>query len=209
MRLVCISDTHNLHNYMKEPIPDGDVLICGGDITNVGKVDDVESFNRWIAKFPHKYKIVIAGNHDWLFMRNGKRARSFLPDCIYLENEEVTIEGIKFYGSPYTPVFFNWAFMLPGKELEKEWAKIPNDTDVLITHGPPFGRLDMNLEGQHCGCERLLNRILDIKPKVHIFGHIHEAYGIVANDYTTFINASICTRSYAPSQKPIVWDLNK
>ena len=207
MKIVCISDTHHLHNLLKFEIPDGDILIHAGDFTNVGNKEDVVNFNKWLGKLPHKHKIVIAGNHDWLLYRK-KNSRNLLTNCTYLEDEEVTIDGIKFYGSPYTPTFFNWAFMLDrGQPLVDKWKQIPQFTDVLITHGPPYGRLDRTIEGNDTGCEALLGRVLDIKPKYHIFGHIHEAHGMVRNDYTCFINASSCNRAYIPKQEPIVFNI--
>jgi Icc-related predicted phosphoesterase len=206
MRIVCISDTHHLENHMKEKIPEGDVLVHSGDFTNVGSKEDVVAFNNWIGKLPHKYKIVIAGNHDWL-LYNKKNARKFLTNCIYLEDEETIIDGKIFYGSPWTPIFFCWAFMGTERELKEKWDNIPDHTDVLITHGPPYGILDRNIEGYYTGSKALIEKVLELKPKLHIFGHIHESYGVKRNDFTCFVNASTCNRSYVPVNKPIVVDI--
>lgn len=210
MRIVCISDTHNIHNEMLYPVPNGDILLVAGDITNVGALDDVSSFNFWLKGCKHKYKVVIAGNHDWCFQRNKEQAKSRLTNAIYLEDSFVEIEGMKIYGSPWQPEFFQWAFNLPrGKELAEKWAKIPNDTDILVTHGPPAGILDMTKEGNRTGCADLLKRIQKVKPCLSVFGHIHEAYGVRVSKNTTFINASTCTRSYSPSNKPIVVEIDQ
>lgn len=205
MKIICISDTHGLHHKMTK-IPDGDVLVIAGDITNVGSKSDVLSFNSWVNRLPHKEKIMIAGNHDWCFYRK-KNAYKWLEDIIYLQDQEYTVDNIKFYGSPWQPEFYNWAFNLPrGKALRKIWDKIPKDTDVLITHTPPKNICDLTREGINTGCEELLQKVEQIKPKLHIFGHIHEAYGIEEKD-TIYINASICTRDYLPINDPIVYEI--
>lgn len=136
MRIISISDTHGLHEDLD--IPDGDVLVHAGDMTSHGRLAQIEDFNKWISSFPHKNKIVISGNHDWGFQKQSKQARELLASCIYLQDENVEIEGVKFYGSPWQPEFFNWAFNLPrGKELKSIWGNIPDETDLLITHNPP------------------------------------------------------------------------
>jgi Icc-related predicted phosphoesterase len=217
---------------MTEKIPDGDVLIHAGDCTNIGRRQELEDFIEWFRKLPHKYKILIVGNHDKCFDLKFTNRNIYDRNPVefnqeiwtqeimsrYLRNknhhllkeESCIIEGKTFWGSPASPWFHGdyWAFNYHrGEEILSIWEKIPEYTDVLITHGPPYGRLDRTQEDNNVGCEALLRKILDVKPKVHIFGHIHEAYGIVANDYTTFINPSICTRAYVPSQKPIVWEI--
>jgi len=213
MKIVCISDTHSKHNLLKD-IPDGDVIIHAGDISSVGNNYEIVNFTKWFLKLPHKHKIVVPGNHDFFFERNINNPsenmtmiKEALPDpIIYLKDDEVTIDGIKFWGSPYTPKFFSWAFMLErGEELRKHWEKIPEDTDVLITHGPPKNILDRcNNDGFHAGCEELLSKIKTIKPKCHIFGHIHEGYGKLTIDGVTYINASVLDDKYYMTNKPIV-----
>jgi Icc-related predicted phosphoesterase len=209
MRLVCVSDTHGYHDTMR--VPDGDVLIHAGDLTKRGTVDEVRAVDQWLAKMPHKHKIVVAGNHDFLFEREPETARAMLTHATaYLEDEGVEIDGTRFYGSPYTPEFFNWAFMLPrGEALRAKWSHIPNDVDVLITHGPPYQILDLTLHGEHAGCEALAERMAELKPRLHVFGHIHEGYGIRddANSGTRFMNASICTFDYRPKNAPMTFDL--
>lgn len=117
----------------------------------------------------------------------------------------MTLEGIKFYGSPWQPWFFDWAFNLQrGAEIRAKWDLIPLDTDVLITHGPAFGILDKTTRGARVGCEELLKVIEQVKPQLHVFGHIHEAYGIYSNDNLSFVNASNCDVQFNLVNPPIV-----
>lgn len=213
-RIVAISDTHNRHEWPDFPIiPDGDILIHAGDMTVSGTIPEIASFDNWLKTLPHKYKIVIAGNHDWLFMQEPGLAKELINHAIYLQDSECEIEGLKFWGSPWQPEFMNWAFNLPrGEKLARKWAMIPSDIDVLITHGPPEGIRDYLPCGEAVGCADLRHQVLGrIEPKLHIFGHIHYAYGV--SDYfnetsgTQFINASICDEAYRPTRQPIVIDL--
>jgi len=125
-----------------------------------------------------------------------EKCRNALKDCIYLEDSSIQIEGYNIYGSPYTPEFCNWGFNVErGELLKKRWEKIPSNTDILITHGPPLGIGDITTEGIHVGCTDLLHRVEELEPKLHVFGHIHEAYGLyqLNNKKTIFANASTCT----------------
>jgi hypothetical protein len=142
MRLVLISDTHGLHNTIKN-MPEGDVLVHAGDFMNSGtNVLELISFNRWLGQQSFKHRVVCAGNHDKYFESDPGTARSLLTNADYLENSEITIEGIRLWGSPYTPEFFDWAFMYPrGTAAIRYWDSIPEHLDVLITHGPPLGVL--------------------------------------------------------------------
>lgn len=205
MKLVILSDTHGLHDRVK--VPPGDVLIHCGDFTKIGHPVEIIKFNAWLSELPHARKLIVAGNHDTLLEKEHSLAKGWLTDCTYLQDEEVVIDGIKFYGTPWQPEFRSWAFNLPrdGEEIESKWANIPDDVEVLITHCPPYGILDMNREGELIGCKRLYERLKDLKKlKHHAFGHIHEGYGIYPDPEGIFINASICTRDYIPSNLPIV-----
>lgn len=206
MKIVCISDTHVSHEIMSEPIPEGDVIVHAGDFTNTGKISEIQYFSQWFNKLDFKYKVCIAGNHDLLFQRNPNLAQQILrdscPSIIYLEDSGVNIEGVNFWGSPWQPRFGNWAFNA-GKEIKNKWDKIPEDTDILITHGPAYDVLDRNLENKNCGCPHLLNKIEELSIKYHICGHIHEGHGEKQNKKTFHLNASICDRFYNPSQKPL------
>ncbi len=209
-RIVCLSDTHNANEQIA--VPDGDILIHAGDATITGTFDEILKFDKWFANLPHKIKIFVAGNHDWLFETNNSYARALLSrNVIYLQDSFIEIEGLKIYGSPWQPRFFDWAFNLNrGAELAEKWKLIPNDTDILITHGPPFGILDevpRQFWVENTGCEELIKKVEEIRPKLHLFGHIHCGYGTTEKFGVKFINASNCNESYEPSNPPIVFDL--
>lgn len=212
MRLVCLSDTHSMHRQIE--VPDGDVLIHAGDCLGVGTLDEVDELNDWLGSLPHRHKILIAGNHDWCFQNEPEAAQSRITHAVYLQDSGVTIDGLRFWGSPWTPVFFDWAFNLErGTPLAQRWAQIPEQTDVLVTHGPPAGILDevpAGLTGSHTesvGCADLLAVVEQMQPPIHVFGHIHEGYGRYDWNGTLFVNASICRANYKPLNPPIVLDL--
>lgn len=214
MRIVCISDTHNRNEQIV--IPDGDLLIHSGDATVRGIVEEIEHFNYWFSSLPHKHKIFVAGNHDWLFERENQRARKILdPSIIYLQDSATEIDGLKIYGSPWQPRFYDWAFNLNrGAEMAEKWKLIPNDIDILITHGPPNGILDAVPRAfgiDHAGCEELRKRVEEIvqfgRLKLHVFGHIHCGYGVREELGVKFVNASICDESYRPTNLPIVIEI--
>lgn len=208
MRLILISDTHSCHDELGE-LPEGDVLIHAGDMTNQGTFEEVEIFCNWFKSQPHKYKILIAGNHDFLFQTNPKVAQELVRGVHYLQDSEVVLEDFKFYGSPWQPEFHNWAFNLPrGEQLERVWSRIPSDTDILITHGPPAGTLDKNRSGFPCGCEDLAKRLEDLeKLKLHVFGHIHEARGHTTYGDLQLVNASSINLYHTEMREPFVVDL--
>ncbi len=214
MKIVCLSDTHNCHEQI--PVPDGDILIHAGDATTIGNFQQISAFNKWFANLPHKIKIFVAGNHDWLFETNGLYARQILDDSIiYLQDSFIEVEGLKIYGSPWQPRFFDWAFNLNrGSELSEKWRLIPDDIDILITHGPPHGILDQvprKYWVENTGCEELRKRVESLaafgKLKLHVFGHIHCGYGMAEDFGVHFINASNCDETYNPTQPPLVIDL--
>ncbi len=204
-RLVVISDTHGLHDQLE--IPDGDVLIHAGDLTRRGDLHEVRAFDNFLAGLGHRHKLVIAGNHDFCFERQPAAARELLRHAVYLQDQAIEVCGIRFYGSPWQPWFYDWAFNLRrGAEISAKWQLIPDDTQVLITHGPPLGHGDVTVCGDAAGCADLLERIRQVKPRYHLFGHIHEAYGISEDAGTTFVNASTCDFRYRPIQPPVVLD---
>ena len=210
MRLVCISDTHNTHRALH--LPYGDVLIHAGDATGQGLSLEVERFLAWFASQPHRHKILVAGNHDWLFQRHPDMAAQLLaahPGITYLQDSGVEIQGVKFWGSPWQPWFCDWAFNLPrnGPALREVWNKFPLDIEVLITHGPPHGVLDQVHAGPHLGCEELKIRLAAVRPRVHVFGHIHDSYGVARSKVTAYVNACSCDEDYRPTHRPIVLDL--
>jgi Icc-related predicted phosphoesterase len=205
MRIVCLSDTHN----QQIEAPDGDILIHAGDATIRGTHQEILEFNAWFSVLPHKHKIFVAGNHDWLFETNPVMARALLDKSIvYLQDKAIEIDGVKIYGSPWQPRFYDWAFNLDrGREMAEKWDMIPADTDILITHGPPAGILDRTAYGDLAGCEELIKKVTAVRPKAHIFGHIHEGYGSREEFGVKFINASNCNESYYPVNPAIVFDI--
>lgn len=207
MRIVCISDTH--FPTPQITVPDGDVLVHCGDATLSGHLEEIATFAEWFGALPHRRKIFVAGNHDFGFQRQRDEALRLLgPGVIYLEDSGVTIDGIEFWGSPWQPWFLSWAFNLPrGEALKKHWDKIPPTTDVLITHTPPYGILDLVERGEHVGCKDMLKAVKRVRPRFHLFGHIHGGYGMLTRGHTTFVNASICTEYYMPTNAPVVVEL--
>lgn len=214
-KIVFISDTHNYHDEVK--LPKGDILVHSGDFSGRGHPAEIFNFFSWLSIQSLKFKhiVFIAGNHDKSFEYKSPwvlKALEQLPTNVhYLEDSEIIIDGIKFYGSPWQPEFFNWAFNLPrGQAIEEKWDMIPQDTDILITHGPPMYMLDYTLRDMiNVGCLDLYNKVLQVKPKIHVFGHIHEGYGYKEVDNTLFINASTCTLLYRPINLPIVVKYSK
>lgn len=207
MKLVILSDTH-----CNEPeLPDGDILIHCGDHTFHGRVHETIDALNWLSTAgTFKHRICIAGNHEvgwqngvdrWIF--------SAYPRLIYLRDSQVNIDGVKFWGSPVQPLFFNWAFQKQrGEELKRHWAQIPDDTDVLITHGPPKGFGDTNKADERFGDEDLLNRVLEVKPKLHCYGHAHHGSGEYFFQGIHFVNAAVLSEEYQLTKEPIVVDLD-
>lgn len=208
-RLVCLSDTHC--KLSRIDVPDGDVLVHAGDATNMGSHDEVAQFAAQLKRLPHAHKVVIAGNHDWLFARRPALARRLIEDAgaIYLEDSAATVAGLRFWGGPWQPAFCNWAFNLPrGPELAAKWAAIPDAVDVLVTHGPPRGVLDSVRPGAPAlGCADLADAIARVRPRVHVFGHIHGGAGVLERDGTTFVNASVLNELYMPVRPATVIDV--
>jgi len=173
MDITFISDTHGLHHRLK--LTSGTALIHTGDITEYGSEDEVSDFLYWFSKQPFTYKIFIAGNHD-LFLEAcspAKRKKLIPSDIIYLQNSGIEIGDLRIWGSPVTPYFLGMAFNArKGTEIKKVWNKIPIDTNILVTHGPPLGILDNGV-----GDEDLLREVKEIKPVVHCFGYF--LYGFI------------------------------
>lgn len=219
IKVVAISDTHTYHDQLTLPI--GDILLHAGDFTFRGKEKEVRDFGKWFSSIKgFKYKILVAGNHDqsfegatnaqaleWLY--NGPINDSFT----YLQDRAIILNidnrQVKVYGSPWQPYFFNWAFNLQrGNDLKQIWKQIPDDTTILITHGPPYGILDECQDGAIVGCQDLEERIQELKQlKLHVFGHIHEAYGIEQRNGIYFANACSCTAEYKIKNLPIIVEI--
>lgn len=214
MKIACISDTHLRHERYSIDVPECDLLLHSGDACLEGTQEEVVAFFRWFKALPAKHKIFVAGNHDWLFQKDPEAAEKLVPDNVhYLEDSMIEIGGLRIWGSPWQPEFQNWAFNLPrGKILLEKWKQIPTGIDILVTHGPPSGILDFSKFGnEHVGCQDLRREMERIKPKVHVFGHIHGSYGIVQTPQTLFVNAAVCDESYVASNPPVMveWEEGK
>ena len=208
MRFVALSDTHGKHQQVI--LPEGDVIIHAGDVSMKGEEYEIEKFLNWFEGLDYQHKIFIAGNHDFYFERiNDADIKKLIPSSItYLNDNEVKIGSIKIWGSPISPWFFNWAFNRHrGEAILRHWDLIPNDADIVVTHGPVYKILDRTTTGKNVGCEDLLQKLNEIQPAVHICGHIHEAYGSAQNEHTRFFNASILNERYHAVNEPIVFDL--
>ena len=208
MRFVAISDTHGKHQQIK--LPEGDVIIHAGDVSMRGEEYEIVNFLNWFEGLDYQHKIFIAGNHDFYFERTTEEEiQQLIPSSIsYLNDSAVTIGSIKIWGSPISPWFFNWAFNRHrGAAIQRHWDLIPADANIIVTHGPVFKILDKTSTGKFVGCEDLLEKINEVKPSVHICGHIHEAYGMEEREGTRFFNASILDERYHAVNKPWVFDL--
>lgn len=191
MRIACISDTHGFHRHLD--VPQADILIHAGDFsTPRATVEELDDFNAWLAELPHKHKIVVAGNHDKLLEADPKLARSRLSAAVYLEQSSTVIEGICFWGCPVTPVLPHMAFAAARGNAAKFWDRMPTETNVLVTHGPPFGILDKEeIWGEHMGCLQLNKAVQRVRPRLHVFGHIHGGRGREAwPNGTQFVNCA-------------------
>lgn len=205
-RLVLLSDTHGYHEGLD--VPEGDVLVHAGDFCTSGKEMQARAFARWLARQPHPHKVVVAGNHDRCLELDMSLGEKLFEGATYLCDREATVAGLRFYGAPWQPEFLSWAFNLPrGEPLREVWSKIPAGLDVLVTHGPPFGVLDVTFGGNAVGCEELRAAVARTHPRVHAFGHIHEGHGAHAEDRTLFVNASVCTVGYDPVNAIAVVDV--
>eukprot|EP01032_Pedospumella_encystans_P009632 gene9632-11324_t len=198
VRIVCISDTHSRTGTMPT-IPPGDVLIHAGDFSSTA-----EGFDP--LKYSQECRDAICLSEPPAYTYLQDSSTVIVPP---VTDSTISSPGIEVYGAPWQPAFCNWAFnLLPGSELKEKWDLIPDSTDVLITHGPPRTILDLIEEGDYTGCALLREAITErVKPRLHIFGHIHEGYGTHFDGTTTFVNACTCTRAYRPSNPPIVIDL--
>lgn len=197
-----MSDTHGHHEELE--VPEGDILIHAGDFSKWhGTLAEVTNFAKWMGSLPHKVKIAIAGNHDEALQGEPRCHTVFgRAGVLYLRDTGIVLwDDLKIYGSPWTPTFGDWAFMLDEAELTHKWRMIPDDVDVLITHGGPASVLDRTSGWVECGSVALRERVFTIAPErplVHIFGHIHEAYGSARySDYSAF-NVAICDLKYDP-----------
>jgi len=204
LKITFISDTHGLHKKLEDL--SGDMVIHAGDISNRGTSGEIVAFLNWFETLDFEFKVFIAGNHDFFLEQiHEYELEKLIPkNVIYLNDSGTTINNLKLWGSPIQPWFHNWAFNRSrGVEIKKHWDLIPSETDILITHGPPFKILDQTTSGDNVGCKDLLIKTKTVKPLIHVFGHIHEDYGIQELNGIQFINASVLNEKYEISNSPI------
>jgi predicted phosphohydrolase len=194
MKILHLSDTHSKHRSLPY-LPPADMIIHSGDVSFAGSENETVDFIEWFAALPYKYKIFIAGNHDDCLF--GTNMDGLPENCIYLCNSGVVVEGLKLYGVPM--------FMkdVVSADYDENIRNIPSDTDILITHQPPYCILDAAANINY-GDITLLQMVLKIRPGYHLFGHIHDAYGIEKSSNTLFVNAAILDQHYEISNRPIV-----
>jgi Icc-related predicted phosphoesterase len=208
LRLVLMSDTHELHREVEVPV--GDILIHAGDFTMFSQSDEaIVDFNRWLGELSHSYKIVVPGNHEF-FLEANPLEISLLSNATVLINEGIAIHGLRFWGTPVTPSLGGAFGLNSAKDRRRLYRQIPEDTDILISHGPPFGILDAApVSGLHAGCHELLEAVMRIRPKLHVFGHIHGASGVFRTEHTTFVNASRLGVDTDPDSPPILFQISR
>ena len=223
MKITVLSDTHTRHRHCEADLPGGDLLIHAGDFMNSGyhKQEATEFFDWFSSIKNYDKKVFIAGNHDRIIENNPTWSLLTIKDysnIIYLQDEGFSLydmdkdSSTRLYGSPWQPDFNMWAFNLPrnGEEMKGRWDAIPEDTDILITHGPPYGYHDIpGGQSIRVGCEMLRHRVDEIKPKIHVFGHIHGSSGYYFNGHTHFINASILNEQYDYTNLPVSFEWDK
>lgn len=199
MKITCVSDLHG----ETPQLDGGDLLIVAGDLTGTDKLSEYEAFVRWLNKQDYKKKIVIAGNHDGLLETEGPQLLKWAADTEYLQDSATEFNGLKIWGSPWTPEFCDWHFMLKrGDEIKAKWDLIPDDIDLLVTHGPPATILDVvprPYSGfEHVGCVDLLRTLKRLKNlKLHVFGHIHsDGLKSLRKNDILFVNSSILDDNY-------------
>lgn len=219
LKIIAISDTHNRHN--KLIIEPCDILIHAGDESGMGQESEIRHFAKWFNKQPAKHLIWTPGNHSVHFEKNYPSSLSWFkeecPNGTILINSGIQIEGINIWGSPITPTFFRWAYMADrGSEIKKYWDMIPDNTNILITHGPPYNILDELVyvdgtpKGIFVGCQDLSDRIKELKElDLHFFGHIHCGAGQKHLNGVSYYNVSICDEIYYPSNPITIVDYEK
>ena len=192
MRILHLSDTHGCHRRLQD-LPEADVIVHSGDFCMAGTEEEAFDFINWFCDLPYKHKIFIAGNHDACLY--GAKIEGLDNNTHYLCNSGIEIEGIKFYG---IPMFMEDC--INGNEA-LNYSRIPIDTDILITHAPPYGILDLD-EGINYGSEKLLEKLTTLNLKAHLFGHIHSSHGSEIINGITFSNGAILNSSYSPLYPP-------
>lgn len=207
LNITCISDTHGFDL----DLPGGDVLVHAGDLTADGTAEQARESLRLLSEQARRYRacVLIAGNHDLVAERFPERWRDLLPGNVtYLRDRSFEFGGMTFWGTPWTARFGDWAFMESEDELDERFARIPTGVDVLVSHGPVRGLLDVAVHGEHVGSLALRTHLPRIAPRLLVHGHIHEAYGEARSGRTHIVNASICDHAYRPANAPIIVTLD-
>lgn len=198
--ITMISDTHNRHRSID--VGSGDIILHAGDATSRGRGYEIENFLSWYGNLDFGLKVFVAGNHDFGFEDQPNAYKELCKQygVTLLQDSGYTYKGsnIKIWGSPVQPTFHDWAFNRSPTAIQPHWDKIPNNTDILITHGPAHGILDASQRDERVGCPRLLKRIQEVKPRLHVCGHIHEARGTLTKGATTYVNAASLDKHYEP-----------
>lgn len=218
-KLVCISD---MHGHLP-PLPEGDILVIAGDICpTISHAHSFQlqwldyEFRIWLQSLSFKDVVLCWGNHDFIGQDRPDRVEQLKLPCHILTDAGMEIQGLKFYGTPWQPVFFDWAFNLYEHDLKEKWASIPTDTDVLVVHGPPHGYGDLALpvgervNTENVGSPSLTERIKDVKPQLVVYGHIHRGYGVYQIPElpkTILANVSFVNEKYQPSNPPMCFDI--
>ena len=197
LKILHLSDTHGQHRKLLN-LPTADILVHSGDFTMHGTIKEALDFLDWLTDLSYPHKLFIAGNHDTCLFQGS--IEGLEKNIFYLANEAVTIYGFQFYGAP---MFLNEGKF---KSQSLNYQKIPSDTDVLITHCPPFGILDF-YDDFNCGSQDLLLCVQKVKPKLHLFGHIHKEHGITKQGATLFSNAAIMSENYINLNGPNLLEL--
>jgi len=200
-KIIAISD---LHMQFKDIfLPKGDILVCAGDISWTGSIEQMRQAANWWNSLEFKHKIITWGNHEREAERTPQVFKELFAGSHVLLHEPAEVMGIKFFGSPYSPPFGNWAFMKSQRAMRALWKQVPDDTGVLITHTPPFRYLDKIPNGQHVGCKELAHRIKELKNlQYSIFGHIHYSYGKMIDGDVTYANAALVNEDYVIANPP-------
>ena len=216
--IVAVSDFHG--NLPKKIIPPCDILVIAGDMCPARHTPDSwalqaawldSKFRKWLEDQPAKHIVGCGGNHDWIF----QHTRLAVPKGLkwtYLQDSFTEIEGVKIYGTPWTNPFLDWAFNATEEEQKELFGKIPDGIDILMSHGPPHGILDVakDLHSDdmlHVGSRTLKQRVFAVKPKLHLFGHIHSGHGLVEHDGITFANVSVLDEDYKMVYPPQVFHI--
>lgn len=207
VRLVLMGDTHELHRECD--LPDGDILIHTGDFSMMSRsFAAIEDFDEWLGELPHRFKLVVPGNHE--FALEDSARRGLISNARLLINESVEVMGLKIWGSPVTPLCGAAFGLISDRDRARLYNQIPEDTDIVVTHGPPYGVLDQApSSGHHEGCHQLLAAMQRVKPRLHVFGHVHGCFGRMDTPETLFANVALLGSDGSLSNQPVVLQMNR